>query len=71
MVIKAEYVVVERQNQWWVMLDGLRTGPHVSRQVAIDSAVAAAKTEFTAGRPARVSVQNQNDMVTAYDSGAD
>ena len=71
MVIKAEYLVFERQKQWWVLLDGHRTGPYVSRQVAIDSAVAAAKTEFTGGRPARVSVQHGKDMVIAYNSEAD
>lgn len=64
----AEYLVFERQKVWWVLFDGHRTGPYVSRQIAIDSAVAAAKTAFTSGRPARVSVQNGNDMVTAYNS---
>lgn len=66
----AEYLVIERQNQWWVMLDGFRRGPFVSRQIAIDSAVSAAKIDFKSGRPARVSVQNGTDLVTAYDSRA-
>lgn len=67
---KAEYLVFERQKRWWVLRDGLRNGPYVGRQVAIDSAVLAAKVDFTGGRPARVSVQNGTDMVTAYDSGS-
>ena len=68
---KAEYLVFERQKRWWVLIDGQRTGPYVSRQVAIDSAIAAARVTFTGGREARVSVQHRSDMVTAYDSSTD
>jgi hypothetical protein len=64
----AEYLVFERQKVWWVLFDGHRSGPYVSRQIAIDSAVAAAKIGFSSGREARVSVQHGNDMVTAYNS---
>jgi hypothetical protein len=68
MVTKAEYLVFERQQQWWVLIDALRAGPYVTRQVAIDSAIAAAKVDLKGGLLARVSVQNGDHMVTAYDS---
>lgn len=67
----ADYLVTERQNEWWAMLDGFRPGLYANRQIAIDSAVTAAKIDFKAGRPARVSVQNGTDMVTASDSSSD
>ena len=67
----AEYLVIEREKNWWVMLDGFRSGPYVSRQIAIDSAVAAAKVDFKSGRNARVSVENGTDLVTAYDTRSD
>jgi hypothetical protein len=68
---QSEYLVIERQSQWWVMLDGVREGPYPSRQIAIDSAILAAKIEFNSGRLGRVSVQNGTEMVTAYDSSSD
>ena len=70
-VTVAEYLVFERQNRWWVMIDGHRMGPHVNRQVAIDSAVVGAKVAFKGGTRARVSVQNGDQIVTAYDSSTD
>ena len=68
-MIAAEYLVVERQRQWWVMLNGFRQGPYVSRQIAIDSAVSSARLGLKSGRPARVSVQDSNVFETVYDFG--
>lgn len=64
----AEYLVVDRQSQWWIMHDGFRRGPFISRQVAIDSAILAAKVDVRAGRQARVSVQDGREFATVYDS---
>jgi hypothetical protein len=68
-VRQAEYLVVQRSGQWWVMLDGARQGPYPSRRIAIDSAVSLAKTDFKASKTARVSVDDGEGMDVLYDSG--
>jgi hypothetical protein len=39
----AVYLVFQRSGQWWVMLDGKRTGPYADKKRAVDSAVTSDK----------------------------
>ena len=64
-----EYLVMRRSGQWWVTLDGERTGPFVSEKSALDAAIGRAKVDFKGGQPARVSVDEPEDGVPiVYDS---
>ncbi len=64
-----EYLVLKRSGQWWLTLDGTRTGPFVSEKSAVDAAIARAKMDFKGGRQARVSVDEPDDGIpVVYDS---
>lgn len=65
----AIYVVVLRAGQWWVMLDGRRTGPYANKELAIDSAVASAKLFESSGDTSEVAVDEPDDGIpTVYES---
>lgn len=68
---QAEYLVVQRSEQWWTMLDGARFGPYPGRQIAIDRAISLAKVDFKAGKTARVSVDDGEGIEVVYQSGPD
>lgn len=68
---QAEYLVVQRSEQWWAMLDGARFGPYPGRQIAIDRAISLAKVDFKAGKTARVSVDDGEGTEVVYQSGPD
>ncbi len=66
-----EYLVLRRSAQWWVTIDGERSGPFVSEKAAVDAAISRAKLDFRAGQTARVSVDEPEDGVpVVYDSSA-
>lgn len=66
-----EYIVRKRTAQWWVICEGEGFGPYISQKVAEDAATAMAKVDFTAGTPARVSVDEDEGAIrTIYDSAA-
>lgn len=65
---QAEYLVVQRSEQWWVMLDGTRFGPYLGRQIAIDRAVSLAKVDSKAGTTARVSVDDGEGIEVVHQS---
>jgi hypothetical protein len=59
----SEYLIIRRSGQWWVTLDGERTGPFGSQNVAVDAAVYRARLDFKAGNTARVSVDEPGDGI--------
>lgn len=64
-----EYLVMRPSGQWWVTLDGDRSGPFVSEKSAVDAAIGRAKVDFKGGQVARVSVDEPDDGVpVVYES---
>ena len=55
-MLPKDYIVMRRSGQWWMTFDGDRRGPFVSQQVAVASAIHAAKLDFRIGQSARVSI---------------
>jgi hypothetical protein len=69
-MLTKHYIVMKRSEKWWLTLDGDRRGPYESQQVAVDSAIHAAKLDFRLGQPARVSVDEPDDGVpVVYETG--
>jgi hypothetical protein len=67
--LHAEYVVIKRAGQWWVTMDGQRTGPHPSHDAAVGAAITSAKLYERSGNTARVSVDEPEDgLPTVYET---
>jgi hypothetical protein len=60
-MVQLEYLVMKRRGQWWVTVEGGRTGPYQEKGRAVASAVALAQIDKHAGRKARVSVDEPDD----------
>ena len=68
----SEYLIIRRSGQWWVTRDGERTGPFVSENVAVETAVYRARLDFKAGTTARVSVDEPGDGIpVVYETAQD
>lgn len=52
------YTLISRDNVWWVLLDGTRTGPFASRLEAARSAIGAGDVRSQTGQNGDVSVEN-------------
>ena len=64
--LQSEYLVLQRSNQWWIVLDGNRSGPFASCPIAVAGAIAMAKTQLRLHAPARVSVDEDGCMSVVY-----
>lgn len=64
-----QYVVVQRDEKWWIIIDGERRGPFDQRQEAIDAAVGAVRINERLGRDGEVSWDDPDDGTpTVYKS---
>ena len=68
-MINDQYIAYERNDQWWVTIDGQRRGLFSSRDESIAHAVGAAKANERAGVRSEVSWDDPDDGVpTVYRS---
>jgi hypothetical protein len=63
-----EYLVARRTGHWQVIVEAATHGPFVSRQVAIDSATAMARNDFSDKKHAIVMLEENGQMVQLYNS---
>lgn len=63
-----KYRVVKRASDWWVTMDGTDIGKHGSILAAERSAIILAQMDFQESRMASVTVQNEDEFHTVYDS---
>jgi hypothetical protein len=62
------YVIVQRNSDWWMILDGYRWGPYKCRQEAADAAVSKAQLNEPTGQLAEVSWEDADGDPIFYRS---
>jgi hypothetical protein len=63
-----QYVVVQRNSEWWTILDGTRFGPYQTKQEAAEAAVSQAKISEHNGQSADVSYEEADGDPLFYSS---
>lgn len=56
-----QYVVVQREGKWWILMDGHKYGPLETHEEGIAGAVARAKQQEHVARKSEVSWQDPDD----------
>jgi hypothetical protein len=68
MQAQKEYLITRRSGAWNVVCGIERRGPHITQQIAIDSAVAMAKADFAEMISAIVWLEDQGKVRAIFDS---
>lgn len=66
----AVYEIVGKGNEWFVLHDGDKAGPYVTKEAAFEAAVPAASLSIQDGLPVQLNIQGGQKKPDAEDTGS-